>query len=437
MTTTPQADQLRDAKTKWDNLAPSLPESVAVQGNVQVPKTSLTDWFGIVIAGVERVERGTPDPILKAIYWQNVINTVPQVVGHMNTATQNGAGWLQGTTPQLQAFLWSIRSSLTWLIPAPDDFMTGDRAPRIAELTAQADEIIAIASRVSDSERQLNARLSEAESVHAELSTVAEKINGYERAAITANTNAAASATTAEAEKQKVDAHVAELDSAVAKQRDLFKHFEDQRAEVEATLQGASRVALAKSFEDRRKALAKFQYFWAVLFLFGICLLTGIGIYLGNSVLEEAKAATAAVAAAPGAASTSAAIAVASVKASQSNLLFSLLRFLILAPVVWLTWFAARQYGHSQRLGEDYAFKSAAAHAFVGYKEEMADDENMLKMLREYAVKNFGANPIRVLSKNEPVTPLNDLFDKLMDKVTPDKMADLLRDLIEKAKPGK
>ncbi|MFL9976053.1 hypothetical protein [Paraburkholderia graminis] len=437
MTTTPQADSLRAAKAKWDDLYPSLPETVPVQGNVQVAKSVLSDWFGMVIAGVERVERGTPDPILKAIYWQGVVNAVPQVVGHMNSAASNGANWLQQTTPQLQSFLWAIRSSLTWLIPVPDDFMTGGRTPRIAELAAQADEVIAIASRVSDSERQLNASLAEAESIRAELAMQAEKVSGYERAATTANTNAAASATAAETERQKVDVHVAELGAALATQRELFKHFEDQRAIVEATLQGASRVALAKSFEDRRKALAKFQYFWAVLFMTGICLLTGIGIYLGNSVLAEAKAATAAVAAAPGVASTSAATAVASVKASQSNLLFSLLRFLILAPVVWFTWFAARQYGHSQRLSEDYAFKSAAAHAFVGYKEEMADDENMLKMLREYAVKNFGANPIRVLSKNEPVTPLNDLFDKLMDKVSPEKMVDVLRDLIEKAKPSR
>jgi hypothetical protein len=430
VTTTPQADQLRDAKAKWDTLFPSLPETVPVQNNVQVPKSSLTEWFGIVIAAVERVEHGTSDPVLKAIYWQNVVNVVPQVVAHMNSAAQNGAVWLQQTTPQLQSFLWSIRSSLTWLIAIPDDFMTGDRAPRIAELTAQADEIYATASRVSESERQLGVRLSEAESIHAELATLAEKIGGFERAAITSNTNAAASATAAEAEKQKVDTHVSELEAAVATQRDIFKHFEEKRDLVEATLQGASRVALARSFEDRRKALAKFQYFWAALFLLGIATLTGIGLYLGTAVLQEAK--TAALPAT--AAAISGASALAQAKASQSNLLFSLLRFLVLAPVVWFTWFAARQYGHSQRLGEDYAFKSAAAHAFVGYKEEMGDDSHMLQMLREYAVKNFGANPIRVLSKNEPATPLNDILERILDKVSPDKLADVLQEAISKIK---
>jgi hypothetical protein len=431
MTTTPQADILREAKAKWDTLFPSLPETVPVQNNVQVPKSSLTEWFGMVIAAVERVEHGTPDPVLKAIYWQAVLNAVPQVLGHMNSATQNGAGWLQQTTPQLQNFLWSIRSSLTWLIPVPDDFMSGDRAPRIAELAAQADEIYATAARVSESERQLGARLSEAESIHAELTTLAEKAGGYERAAITSNTNAAASATAAEVEKQKVDAYASELAIAVSTQRDLFKHFEEKRDLVEQTLQGASRVALARSFEDRRATLAKFQYAWAGLFLAGITALTLIGLYLGTAVLQEGKiAAMHGALAAVSAASATAADA----KLSQSNLVFSLLRFLVLAPVVWLTWFAARQYGHSQRLGEDYAFKSAAAHAFVGYRDEMGDDTDMLKMLREYAVKNFGANPIRVLSKNEPATPLSEILDRALEKISPDKLTDLLREAIARPK---
>jgi len=434
MTTTPQADALRDAKTKWDSLFPSLPETVPVQNGVQVPKTSLTEWFQMVIAAVERVEHGTSDPVLKAIYWQNVINAVPQVVGHMNSAAQNGAGWLQQTTPQLQSFLWSIRSSLTWLMPIPDDFMTGDRAPRIAELASQADEIYATAARVHESERQLNGRLSEAESIHTQLAILAEKAGGYERAAITSNTNAAASATAAEVEKQKVEAYASELATAVSTQRDLFKHFEEKRDLVEQTLQGASRVALARSFEDRRATLAKFQYAWAGLFLVGITALTLIGLYLGTAVLQEGKIAAMHGALATASAASTASTTAADAKLSQSNLVFSLLRFLVLAPVVWFTWFAARQYGHSQRLGEDYAFKSAAAHAFVGYRDEMGDDTDMLKMLREYAVKNFGANPIRVLSKNEPATPLSEILDRALEKISPDKLTDLLREALARPK---
>ncbi|WP_446902785.1 hypothetical protein [Burkholderia sp. YIM B11467] len=435
MSATPLADRLRNAKEKWETYIPNLPENVPGQGNLQIPKGTITSWFSIVIAGVERTEQIDVDPGLKSIYWQGIENAVNSIDNHLNTAAQSGPTWLQQTTNTLQSFLWSIRSTLPWLLPLPPDIDFGNRLPRITELEGQAREIIAVSARASEAESKLAALLSNAESMQAELSVLAEKVVGYERAAQTSNTTAAASATASEAEKQRVDAHVQELDEAVTKQHELFEYFEKKRAEVDATLQGASRVALAKSFEDRRKELTKIQYFWAGFFFIGICTLTGVGIYLGIGVLQEAKAATAAVAAAPAAASTtSVAAAAASVKASQSNLLFSLLRFLILAPVVWFTWFAARQYGHSQRLGEDYAFKSAAAHAYVGYKEEMDGDEQMIKMLREYAVKNFGENPIRVLSKNEPASPLHDIFDKILNKSSPDKLIDLIKEALDKAK---
>ncbi|WP_124451997.1 hypothetical protein [Burkholderia sp. Bp8992] len=434
MTTTPLTDRLRKAKEKWDTLFPNISETVQGQSNIQIPKETITLWFSSVIASMDRVEQTNPDPGLKSIFWQTIESSVASTENHLNAAMQNGAPWIQQTSNTLLSYLWSIRSSVAWLLPTPIDIDASTQIPRFAELEAQAAGVLATFSRTSEAERKMGLILSNSETVNTEIAALSEKIISYERASQTSSINAAASATASEAEKLKVDSYVQDLSVATIKQQELFDYFENKRAEVDATLQGASRVALAKSFEDRRKELTKIQYFWAILFFVGICTLTGVGVYLGISVLQEAKAATAAVAAAPAAASTSAAAATASVKASQSNLLFSLLRFLILAPVVWFTWFAARQYGHSQRLGEDYAFKSAAAHAYVGYKEEMDGDENMIKMLREYAVKNFGANPIRVLSKNEPASPLHQVFDKILDKASPDKLIDLIKDTLEKGK---
>lgn len=432
---TPLADNLRVSKQIWEDLAPSLPETVPVNNGVQVPKALLGAWFEKVIAGVQWVETNAGDQILKAIYWPGVTNTVPQIVSHMSSAKSNGAGWLQQTTPQLQGFLWTVRSSLSWLLPFPDDYLSQDRSPQINETIANAEAISATVKRISADEQSLRGRLAEVQSIQTSASAEAEKITGYERTANTASTNATASATTAEAEKQKVESYVKSLDEAVAAQQKLFAEFNEKRDFIEGTLQGASRVALAKSFDVRRDALQNLQYFWAAIFAGGIVILTVIGLLLGTSVLQEARSATTAAASIQAAsAAVSGASAVAGVKAAQSGLLFSLLRFLILAPVVWLTWFAARQYSHSQRLGEDYAFKSAAAHAFVGYKEEMADDEDMLKLLRENAVRNFGANPIRVLYKSEPATPLNDIFEKFLDKLGPDKMADVLKEIASKIK---
>jgi type I restriction-modification system DNA methylase subunit len=64
---------------------------------------------------------------------------------------------------------------------------------------------------------------------------------------------------------------------------------------------------------------------------------------------------------------------------------------------------------------EDYAFKEASALAFVGYKREMGEVEEMLKLLRETAFKNFGASPTRMLSKSEPSSPLHELVDKALE----------------------
>ena len=430
MTATPQTDNFLAAKDIWDTIFPSLPESLLTQTNVQVPKGCFTEWFSTIATGLRHVETEGSDLILHSIYWPGITTLVSQVQGHMNTAVLHGANWLQQTSGQLQTFLWSIRSSLIWLIPLPDDAIAAYRVPRVLEITSQAKEIYATSLRVEKEEKNLGNLIKNVKTASEDVNGLLEKIAGYERTASTSNTNAAASAQGAEVEKQKIDGHVSELEEAIAKQRALFEEFEKKRELVDATLQGASRVALAKSFDDRRRTLFLTQLSWALVFMVGTVALTWLGVNLSTDFLEHANNVAAGIAA-------SNVKNTANVSLSweeQSAFVRAALRFLVLAPLVWLTWFAARQYSHSQRLGEDYSFKSAAAHAYVGYKNEMDDDVTMLAMLREYAIKNFGENPIRVLSKNEPVSPLNDLWEKTLEKIEPNKLADLLKELVSKAK---
>ena len=106
----------------------------------------------------------------------------------------------------------------------------------------------------------------------------------------------------------------------------------------------------------------------------------------------------------------------------------ALARLMLTGPAIWFTWFAAKQYGHTTRLIEDYAFKEAAALAFVGYKREMGDDDEMLKLLRETAIKNFGASPTRMLTKEDAASPIHELVDKaLEDKGIFDRLIELLK----------
>ena len=111
-----------------------------------------------------------------------------------------------------------------------------------------------------------------------------------------------------------------------------------------------------------------------------------------------------------------------------------IIRFSIMGPFVWLIWSGVRNYNVTTRLIEDYAFKEASALAFVGYKREMGDDAEMLKLLRESAIKNFGSSPTRMLSKSEPSSPLHELVDKALEN---QGIFDKLLQLFKALKPDK
>ena len=106
----------------------------------------------------------------------------------------------------------------------------------------------------------------------------------------------------------------------------------------------------------------------------------------------------------------------------------ALLRLLLASPIIWFTWFAVRQYGNNVALIEDYAFKEASALAFVGYRKDMEDDVDMVKLLRESAIRNFSYAPSRLISSSEASSPLQELFEKaFQDKGAFDKLISMLK----------
>lgn len=86
------------------------------------------------------------------------------------------------------------------------------------------------------------------------------------------------------------------------------------------------------------------------------------------------------------------------------------------APLIWLGWFSAKQYGYSARLKEDYAFKVAAAMSFEGYKREISNDPELMKKLQESAIGCFAENPLRIYeSSTNHASPLHELFSQLSE----------------------
>jgi hypothetical protein len=64
----------------------------------------------------------------------------------------------------------------------------------------------------------------------------------------------------------------------------------------------------------------------------------------------------------------------------------------------------------------------------------MGDDSEMLKLLRESAIKNFSSSPTRMLSKSEPSSPLHELVDKALEN---QGIFDKLLQLFKALKPDK
>lgn len=88
-----------------------------------------------------------------------------------------------------------------------------------------------------------------------------------------------------------------------------------------------------------------------------------------------------------------------------------------MAPIIGLGWFAARQYGFTARLRENYTYKVATSMTFYGYKRH-ADDagEDVKLKLLNTAIDNFGENPLRIFNNHtNHASPRHELLDKIIN----------------------
>lgn len=180
-----------------------------------------------------------------------------------------------------------------------------------------------------------------------------------------------------------------ELEENKKTQNELFEEFEKYRTKIDGLLGDANRTGMAASFTNRGLELKWPLIGWLSVFGVSLIGLVVMGVkYIAPILIEN----------------------------SPTTWEQLPLRLALTAPFVWLGWFAARQYGFTSRLREDYAYKEASAKSFEGYKREAKEvDAEMLKKLLEQAIKNLGDNPIRIYEgKNNHPSPTHELFDNLM-----------------------
>jgi hypothetical protein len=192
----------------------------------------------------------------------------------------------------------------------------------------------------------------------------------------------------------ELDTAQSELAEITGETQRLQSACKELNAEIASTLEAANRVGMAGSFNSRKEELKASLVLWAICFVVSIGAILGIGLwmiypYLGQSAL-------------------------------QMNLEDVGLKLLVVAPLVWLAWMSARQYGYLSRIREDYSFKYATAMAFEGYKKQAQEiNELLLNQLLKQAIETVGQNPIRLYSsKDNHASPVQEAIDKAKDVVT-------------------
>ncbi len=399
-------NNLTGAKQLWEQALPSLPQPDNLQG-LGVSTNDISRAFDEVAALLNTVNEHEIDGPAWLTYKAN-IESLPTNLFNLFTQSVGNPQNIISNTQNICSWLWSFKSSLLQIVPLnPEVERFSEDFAR--EMTAKIEttkewfrksesikeDILKIESSARAAMTEISTQQTEAGSTLKTIQDLLTSIQAHEREAGTAKTNAGSAATAATTDANTVAKAVQELSAAIAEKNTLFSEFEAHRVRIEGLLENANKVGLARSFQDKRKELAWTWRAWAMLFFAGIASLASLGWFELIPLLKAGTPDPVAVA----------------------------VRFLVAGPLVWFTWFAARQYGHVLRISEDYAFKEAAAMSFAGYRDEMGGDQELLKMLQESAIRNFGANPAEMLlKKSDAASPVHAVVEKVLEKVNPKEL---------------
>lgn len=178
---------------------------------------------------------------------------------------------------------------------------------------------------------------------------------------------------------------------------------------IEALLPSGANAGLASAFASRVRTLEWIKWLWAIIFISSILglvymVITFFGI--------------------PGASSAM----------PPEELWKQILHRLPLsAPLIWLGWFSAIQYGNTVRVQEDYAFKEATSKAFEGYRSHLehiatvnlGDGRNAMTLLAAKTIEILAHEPLRVFQKSDKdVSPAHSILDRFFPTSKQPKQTD-------------
>jgi len=268
-----------------------------------------------------------------------------------------------------------------------------------------------------------------AEAAATSAKTSSTNAESFEDAAETSSANAKTSATEAKEFREAAEQDEAHLKKLVKETAALKTRLIDKEKKLNALIEQASKdqkiisellpeatsAGLAHSFAARADRFTWPKRGWALGFAISIGLLVYFGWDMFHSILNV---------------SIPAKEVIAGTASSSSGIWHQIInRLPLLAPLFWFAWVCSRQYGHLDRLQEDYAFKEAVSKAFEGYKKQMMEIDkirggagDLSKLLSMEIIQALSKDPQRVYDRNvSDETPLHALVDRIMPAKKSDK----------------
>ncbi len=384
-----EVEQLNSAFLAWREVYPSLQTNFTLQGK-PVSTNDLNNLFTEIVSLLKFIgDKEDINSVLLANNQSNINSLITSISQNLPNLPANPQSYLE----QLASLLWSLRTAIVWLTPQDTKEYFQNWIQNV-DVLGKIDSTKTLLDILDNSTENVNKSVAEITQLASTAQELVSKLTGYDREASNAKTTAEASATTAVANKDNINSLLSELNDGITKHKELLDKINNLSNQAEMVLEGNIKDGLAKSFGNRKESLEKAQDQWSKAFFISITSILVLVIFTTTGVIHLPALLNA---------------------QGQIDGWGIIARVLVTGPAIWFTWFAGRQYGHTMRLVEDYAFKEASALAFVGYKNEMSEDSETMKLLRETAIKNFGASPTRLLSKSEPSSPVHELVDKALD----------------------
>jgi hypothetical protein len=310
------------------------------------------------------------------------------------TASERLAAGEYGHFPTFLLSLTQVLAAMHSLIHFGErkqsDSSVADLGARLAESlslleTAQR-ELSAKSTRLAESDAAVvraEAAAEKAEELSSEALATLESIKALAVSASAQSTDVASSLEAAEeltsaiADSSKKSAKLAsDLEKLQADVAAISAKAQEQQALITALLPKGASAGLASAFAMRVTQLERTKWIWMGAFGAAILGLSAIAIW----VLYQ------------------------STGGNVPLWLQIVQRIPLAAPLVWLGWFSAVQYGNTLRVQEDYAFKEATAKAFAGFKdhlEHMAsiaeeDGASAMTLLYRKTMDALAREPLRV-----------------------------------------